>query len=119
MEWTRSAIDILEKEWPIKSGSEVGEILGCSKNAVIGKAHRLGLASGRKSFPNGKNFVFVGDHRTIDLAASIENMKTELACCEEKKSKLRERINRLKNQISGGVYLIEHKDDFPPQTGDE
>ena len=46
MSWTPELIKELKKLW--KKGlttGEIGRILGISKNAVVGKAHRLGLES--------------------------------------------------------------------------
>ena len=50
MSWTDERVDMLKQLWGSgKSASEIAEILGgISRNAVIGKAHRLGL-SGRPS----------------------------------------------------------------------
>ena len=46
-EWTEEAIEQLKTLWedPAKlSTSEIGRRIGCSKNSVNGKAHRLGLS---------------------------------------------------------------------------
>lgn len=49
MIWTNEIIGKLTTLWNDgKTGSEIAEILGISRNAVIGKAHRLKL-SGRQS----------------------------------------------------------------------
>ncbi len=50
MSWTEERVNLLKQLWGTgKSASEIAEILGgVSRNAVIGKAHRLGL-SGRPS----------------------------------------------------------------------
>jgi len=50
MSWTKERVELLQNLWGKgKSASEIAEILGgISRNAVIGKAHRLGL-SGRPS----------------------------------------------------------------------
>lgn len=50
MSWTDERVEILTRLWAEgKSASQIAEILGdVSRNAVIGKAHRLGL-SGRPS----------------------------------------------------------------------
>jgi GcrA cell cycle regulator len=46
MSWTPERIDELKKLWEAgHSASEIGKKLGVSKNAVVGKAHRLKLAS--------------------------------------------------------------------------
>ena len=51
MDWTEEKMDLLKSLWKQgKSASEIATILGeeVSRNAIIGKAHRLGLA-GRPS----------------------------------------------------------------------
>ena len=51
MSWTKERVDILEKMWTDgKSAAEIAKSLGegVTRNAVIGKAHRMGL-SGRPS----------------------------------------------------------------------
>ena len=46
MDWTEEVINQLKQMWNEgKSTGEIGKILGVSKNAVVGKAHRLGLES--------------------------------------------------------------------------
>jgi GcrA cell cycle regulator len=46
-EWDLNSIGMLDKLWkqtkPQLSTAEIGRRIGCSKNAVCGKAHRLGL----------------------------------------------------------------------------
>ena len=46
MEWTPDRIDELTRLWNEGlSTAEIGKMLGISKNAVVGKAHRLHLSS--------------------------------------------------------------------------
>lgn len=48
--WTEDRINLLKQFWGQKSAAEIAKILGCglSRNAVIGKAHRLNLSAGKK-----------------------------------------------------------------------
>lgn len=44
--WNAEHIEILKREWTKGStASEIGKMIGKTRNAVIGKAHRLGLES--------------------------------------------------------------------------
>ena len=47
MDWTEDRIDLLQRLWTQgQSASQIAERLGgVSRNAVIGKAHRLGLSA--------------------------------------------------------------------------
>ena len=46
MEWTAEAIETLQALWAEgHSTAEIGRRMGISKNAVVGKAHRLNLAA--------------------------------------------------------------------------
>lgn len=50
MVWTRERVDTLETMWRAgHSAATIAERLGCSRNAVIGKVHRLGLADQDRS----------------------------------------------------------------------
>ncbi len=45
MTWTADRVAVVRCHWGgDKSAAEIGELIGKSKDAVIGKAHRLGLA---------------------------------------------------------------------------
>lgn len=46
MTWTPDRVSVLQKLWDEgKSTAEIGRQLGVTKNAVVGKAHRMGLPS--------------------------------------------------------------------------
>lgn len=45
MTWTAEKIETVTAHWSKLSAAEIGNMIGVSRNAVIGKAHRLGLAS--------------------------------------------------------------------------
>ena len=46
MTWTEERVAELQRLWDTgKSASEIGKILGVSKNSVVGKAHRLKLTA--------------------------------------------------------------------------
>lgn len=49
--WGSEALDTLTALWPTHSAKEIGDLVGKTRNSVIGKARRLGLAqkgSGRR-----------------------------------------------------------------------
>ena len=62
MSWTQEKVDKLKEMWGKgQTASQIAEIIGgVSRNAVIGKAHRLNLSSkikARSSNQNNKNFL--------------------------------------------------------------
>ncbi|MDJ0948777.1 MAG: GcrA family cell cycle regulator [Alphaproteobacteria bacterium] len=50
MAWTEERVERLQQLWEAGVGTaEIGERLGMTKNAIIGKAHRIGLKPRRAS----------------------------------------------------------------------
>ncbi len=47
--WPAWKLDYLREQWPHQSASAIANHLGTTKNAVIGKAHRLGLPPKRRA----------------------------------------------------------------------
>lgn len=45
VEWSPNDIDVLTNLWSTHSGSVIGSMIGKSRNAVIGKAYRMGLTN--------------------------------------------------------------------------
>jgi len=89
MDWTEEAINQLRQMWAEgKSTGEIGKILGVSKNAVVGKAHRLGLES-RPS--------------PIKRCGNAEVGKSE----SKPKSKPKETAENKKEKKKEGVSLLE------------
>ena len=42
--WNEDRVNILTTNWPTRSGADIAQELGTTRNTVIGKAHRLKLA---------------------------------------------------------------------------
>jgi GcrA cell cycle regulator len=60
MSWTDTQVDELRKLWSEPhTASQIGRMLGVSKNAVIGKAYRLGLPPKRGERQRGPALVAV------------------------------------------------------------
>jgi len=66
MEWTAEAIETLQALWAEgHSTAEIGRRMGISKNAVVGKAHRLNLSAR----PSPIRREEAGEARVAELAA--------------------------------------------------
>lgn len=48
MSWSPQEIDLLAQLWPTHSGTQLGSLMGKTRNAIIGKAHRIGLPPKKK-----------------------------------------------------------------------
>lgn len=59
--WTPDLVAALRQMWPREDLSvrDMGEILGISHNAVVGKAHRLGLPPRKSPIPEGSHAAAV------------------------------------------------------------
>ena len=81
MSWDDKKIEILKNEWGRgKTASQIAELIGgVSRNAVIGKAHRLNLSAKIKTKNNSYN----------SYNSSTKNQSTERKTNISKKSKFR------------------------------
>ncbi len=84
MDWTDDKIATLKRMWEDgKTGGEISEVLGCSRSAVIGKAHRLDLQARRNpTLPPVDPFEQVIDFVTdfdapLSVAAKQAGMRTD------------------------------------------
>lgn len=70
--WTEERITLLKQFWGQKSAAEIAKLLGCglSRNAVIGKAHRLNLSAGKK--PANTSIAAIRERRSQANRAVIE-----------------------------------------------
>ena len=69
MAWTLSEVEHLKLNWPTLSATKLGIYFGKTRNAVVGKAHRLGL----KKNPNSPNAV---NARKPNGRAGVKRTKT-------------------------------------------
>lgn len=110
MGWTPELIKDLKKLW--KKGlttGEIGRLIGMSKNAVVGKAHRLGLES--RPSPIRREKVVAPKSQKVNKAdlkvavSSVEDQK------EEVQSVLTEKMTKQakKHIKSKGVKLVDLK----------
>ena len=85
MGWTDEQVEELKRLWEkgLTTG-EIGKALGVSKNAVVGKAHRLGL-NGRPS-P-----IRRGDEETEETVSEPVEKKKETKTAASKKSAAKEK----------------------------
>ena len=87
--WTEENIAHLTRLWSQDmSASRIGQVLGCSRNAVIGKAHRLGLA--KRPSP------IISKYTPEERAARRE----------EKKRRAAERARRNQERLLAGGVLM-------------
>ncbi|MFL1874217.1 GcrA family cell cycle regulator, partial [Hansschlegelia beijingensis] len=55
MQWTDERVELLKKRWAegLSASQIAAELGGVTRNAVIGKVHRLGLSGRAKAAPSG------------------------------------------------------------------
>ena len=72
--WTEEKVKILRDLWGKgKTASQIAEIIGgISRNAVIGKAHRLNLSAKIKNKSFGENISKNSEHKNPDSKAYIK-----------------------------------------------
>ena len=79
MSWTEQKIEILKKLWGSgKTASQIAEIIGgVSRNAVIGKAHRLNLSAKIKtrSATSNQNFDSSTTEKNIQTSKKVRRSK--------------------------------------------
>ena len=79
MSWTEQKIEILKKLWGSgKTASQIAEIIGgISRNAVIGKAHRLNLSAKIKtrSVKSNQNFDNATIEKNIQTSKKVRKSK--------------------------------------------
>ena len=79
MSWTEQKIEILKKLWGSgKTASQIAEIIGgISRNAVIGKAHRLNLSAKIKtrSATSNQNFDSSTTEKNIQTSKKVRRSK--------------------------------------------
>lgn len=115
MAWTPEKVKELKKLW--KKGLttvEIGRMIGISKNAVVGKAHRLGLESRpspikREEAPLAKKVVIVVASKKKTGSAvktKADNEKPDFGECQEIKD-----APLSKEFAAKGVKLVDLKPD--------
>ena len=114
MIWTAAATKRVERLWASGlSGSQIAKLMGTTKNAIIGKASRMGLPPRKISQPVLKKKIarktkFVLDFHTT--AAAVFDLRDGL--CKYPYGEPGKQTFRfcLKPVTSAGVYCPEHKE---------
>jgi len=80
MSWNEKKIEILKNEWGKgKTASQIAEMIGgVSRNAVIGKAHRLNLSLKFKKRNNANNYVAkdIGSEKKINSGSKRSKFRS-------------------------------------------
>jgi len=75
--WTTEKLTYLRDNWATRTGKEIGDQLGCSRSAVIGKAHREGLSTPPDKLRT--SFMAGGSKREGPPRKRVLNPKTVVA----------------------------------------
>lgn len=123
MDWTPEAIETLRRMWAEGAFcGEIGTALGCSKNAVIGKAHRLNLPSRptpikkQKPPPPGRPMAVL--RAPIPAPIVIAPPQDLVPMRQQVAAKMRDRPNRFAPLLPGSYARrcqMPLWDDGPPQ----
>ena len=108
MSWTPELIKELKKLW--KKGlttGEIGRILGISKNAVVGKAHRLGLES--RPSPIKRETSCKKEKKQPVKKQNKSPIKKEKSASVQKVLKLVKTVEKNKTDKNKGVKLVDLK----------
>lgn len=74
MSWTDERVEILKKLWAKETpAAEIAEVLGTTRNAVIGKAHRLGLSAKKSAAADKKNASGEGKNTSASRSKTKES----------------------------------------------
>tara|TARA_Y100001970_G_C14089680_1_gene779316 strand:+ start:571 stop:1071 length:501 start_codon:yes stop_codon:yes gene_type:complete len=79
MSWDEKKIEILKNEWGKgKTASQIAELIGgVSRNAVIGKAHRLNLSIKIKSRSSAYNYHSNEKNRSVDKKVNLNSKRAK------------------------------------------
>ena len=82
MSWTDEAVERLRQLAPEKSAAQIGKILGVSKNAVIGKMTRMGIARGKVGCPRNTQGISQSNRRRAQAKLRVKKPAPRPVICE-------------------------------------